>query len=190
MRSWGYHGEYPSEPVIAAWNLTTAQSELLHSQARRLVLSALDGQQALLVGQEPAGDRDAERWILQTGQGTLRRLEKGMASKSRALKLSPDGSWLVVLIAGRELSKELSPDEVYVAMQAVGTGRTLATAVPCEQFTFAPDGSSISALGKGGRKVYYYALPDTGAAKVSAEGAASQEREMPQRQADTRTPGY
>lgn len=158
LRCRGIRGEYPQEPVVAAWDLAQPESHLLHSRARHLQINQLDQQQALLQS-TLSGGADSERWILAGGQEQLRRLDRGMAAQSRQMRLSDDGQWLVVLIAGRDLSPQLVADELYVAMQNTATGRTLATAVACERFAIAPDSSVIAAVGKGGDRVYYYNLP-------------------------------
>lgn len=177
LRCWGIRGEYPQEPVIAAWDLGKPESQVLHSRARYLEIEPLDSAQALLRFTRSNAD-DGERWILQQGQSSLRRLERGMAARSLSMRLTRDASWLVVLIAGSELSPELAPAEHYVAMQELATGRTLATAVPCELFAVSPDGTVIATLAKGGQKVYYYSLP-AAASKTSAGSAAEPTADAP-----------
>jgi hypothetical protein len=158
LRCGGIRGEYPSEPVVALWNLNKPDSILLHSRARHLQISQLDSRQAIIQSIAP-GMPDPERWILAGDQTQLRRLERGMAAQSLKLRLTENNQWLVVLIPGRELSSQLKADGHYVAMQNLSTGKTLATAVECENFAVSPDSSVIAAVGKGGNQVFYYNLP-------------------------------
>jgi len=61
LRCRGFRGEYPQEPVLAGWDMTTGQSLLLHSRARQLETMALDDSQAIAV-------RGDERWILRRNE--------------------------------------------------------------------------------------------------------------------------
>jgi hypothetical protein len=160
-RCGGYHQEYPAEPVIAMWDLSTNQSSLLHGRAHGLDLSQLDGREALLLGTD---NSIGEGWVLGAGDSTLRRLDKGLVAHSRARRISPDGKWLGLVVAGRDLSAEL---------EETATGRTIATAVPCSLFAFAPDSAHFAALAKDGGKVYYYELPKPPEPAAPAAPAAS-----------------
>ena len=179
-RCGGYRGEYPAEPVVAAWDLDANQTSLLDARAQGLTLSSLDDSEALLLA---SGDR-AEGWVLGTRDAKLRRLDKGLVVRSRARAISPDGKWLGLVVAGHELSGELEPQELYVAMQETGSGRTIATAVPCSQFAFAPDSAHFASLAKDGGKIYYYALPHVAPTAASPASTPAPNDSPPQRDGD------
>jgi hypothetical protein len=183
----GYRQEYPAEPVIALWDYNTGESSLLHARARALSLSVLDDKQALLLGSSGPTE---ERWILAAHESRLRRLDKGLVARSTARYLSPDGQWLGLVVPGKELAPELDARERYVAMQETGSGRTIATAVPCLQFAFAPDSAHFAALAKDGTKVYYYQLPRAEPKAMPAPAAPPEQTDGMQRNEESsRSPG-
>jgi hypothetical protein len=156
VRSRGFQGEYPQEPVISLIELAAKQFFILHSEATGHELLAMANGELVVLGPPvKPGQPPAETWVLKAGDRALSPADFAQALAQSTLQSTADGRWQGFIIA--ESANTGQPGALL--LQRVADGQSLATGQACAMFAFAPNNRYVCALNADRTGFTFYQLP-------------------------------
>jgi hypothetical protein len=156
VRSRGFQGEYPQQPVISLVELATKQFNILHSEAAGHAFTALADGRVIITGPPPQpGQLPGEVWVLDKAATQLSPAQESLPAPLSTLQITGDGTWLGFATP----AKDGKGGPGALTFQRLADGKTVAAGQPCALYAFSPNGRYVCAVNAGRDGFTFYQLP-------------------------------